>query len=91
MACTVAVGWAWSAAGRRRADPQPQVCYGRSELETALQQRAERGLTSQPDEVIANGDRVVVGYTLRGIDAFRWRQTRDRNYDALPSGMAARP
>jgi hypothetical protein len=66
MACTVTVGWAWSAAGRRRADPQPQVCYGRSELETALQRQAERGLTSQLDEVIANGDRVVAGCTLRG-------------------------
>ena len=65
------------------ADPQPQVCHGRGELEAALQRQTERGLTSRLEEVIANGDRVVVGVRTAGIDAFRMRQPQDRNYDVF--------
>jgi len=62
------------------ADPQPQVCHGRGELQAALQAQAERGLTSRLDEVISNGDRVMVGVHTPGIDALRMRQAQDRNY-----------
>ena len=65
------------------ADPQPQVCHGRGELETAIQRQAERGLTSQLEKVIANGDRVMVGGRTSGIDVVRMRQAEDRNYDVL--------
>ena len=61
------------------ADPQPQVCYGRGELESALQGHAERGLTSRLEKVITNGDRVVVGVRTPGIDAFRMRQAQHGN------------
>jgi ketosteroid isomerase-like protein len=73
----------WTYLDPSLADPRPEVCYGRSELETALQRQAERGLTSQLEEVIANGDRVVVGVRTPGIDAFRMRQAQDRNYDVF--------
>jgi ketosteroid isomerase-like protein len=65
------------------ADPQPQVCHGRGELEAALQRQIERGLTSRLEEVIANGDRVVVGVCTPGIDAFRMWQAHDRTYDVF--------
>jgi hypothetical protein len=51
----------WTYLGPSVADPQPQVCHGRGELEAALQGQAERGLTSRLEEVTTNGDRVVVG------------------------------
>jgi ketosteroid isomerase-like protein len=73
----------WTYLDPSLADPQPQVCHGRGELETSLQRQAERGLTSQLEEVIANGDRVVVGVRTPGIDAFRMRQAQDRNYDVF--------
>jgi hypothetical protein len=47
----------WTYLGPSVADPQPQVCHGRGELEAALQGQAERGLTSRLEEVITNGDR----------------------------------
>jgi hypothetical protein len=40
-------------------------------------------LTSQLEEVIANGERVVVGVLTPGIDAFRMRQAQDRTYDVF--------
>jgi ketosteroid isomerase-like protein len=73
----------WTKHAHAHADPQPQVCHGRGELETALQRQAERGLTSQLEEVIANGDRVVVGVRTPGIDTFRMRHSQDRNYDVF--------
>jgi hypothetical protein len=48
-----------------------------------LQGQAERGLTSRLEEVITNGDRVVVGVHTPGIDAVRMRQAQDRNYVVL--------
>jgi ketosteroid isomerase-like protein len=40
--------------------PEPQVCRGRHELESALQRQAERGLRAQLEEVVGHGDRMVV-------------------------------
>jgi ketosteroid isomerase-like protein len=70
----------WTYLDPSLADPQPQVCHGRGELQAALQGQAERGLTSRLDEVITNGDRVMVGVHTPGIDAFRMRQAQDSNY-----------
>lgn len=64
-------------------DPEPQVCHGRQELQTALERQAGRGLTSELEDVIGNGDRVVVVVRTPGIDAYRVRQADDRNYDVL--------
>lgn len=73
----------WTYLDPSLADPQPLVCHGRGELQAALHAQAEQGLTSQLEEVIANGDRVVVGVRTPGIDAVRRWQAQDRNYDVF--------
>jgi ketosteroid isomerase-like protein len=70
----------WTYLDPSLADPKPQVCHGRGELEAAFQRQAERGLISRLEDVITNGDRIVVGVRTPGIDAFRIRQAQDRNY-----------
>ena len=64
-------------------DPEPQVCRGRRELEVALARRSESGLTSELEEVVGTGDRVMVIVRTPGIDAFRVRAADDRNFDVL--------
>ena len=61
-------------------DPEPQVCHGRHELATALRRQAERHLKANLEEVAVNGDQVMVAVRIPGIDAFRMRQTNDRNF-----------
>jgi len=64
-------------------DPQPQVCHGRHELESALARQAGRGLRAQLEEVVGHGDRVMVVVRTPGVDAYRVRQADDRNYDVF--------
>jgi ketosteroid isomerase-like protein len=64
-------------------DPQPQVCHGRHEPESALERRAERGLTTELEEVVGNGDRVMVMARTPGVDAYRARPADDRNFSVL--------
>ncbi|HZD01977.1 MAG TPA: nuclear transport factor 2 family protein [Actinomycetes bacterium] len=64
-------------------DPQPQVCHGRHELESALRRQAERGLRAQLEEVVGHGDRVMVVVRTPGVDAYRARPADDRNYDVF--------
>lgn len=61
-------------------DPEPQVCHGRNELAAALERRAERGLTAELEEVIGHGDRVMVVARTPGVDAYRAKQSDDRNF-----------
>lgn len=61
-------------------DPQPQVCHGRDELETALARQAKLGLKAELEEVTAHGDRVMVVVRIPGVDTFRMRKADDRNY-----------
>ena len=61
-------------------EPEPQVCYGRHELEAALKRQAERGLKADLEEVVARGDRVMVTVLIPGIDSFRMWKAHDRNY-----------
>ncbi len=70
----------WTYLDPSAADPRPQVCHGRGELETALAQQAQRGLRAQLDEVIGHGDKVVVAVRTPGADAHRLRQSDDRDY-----------
>jgi ketosteroid isomerase-like protein len=51
-------------------DPQPQVCHGRHELESALARQAGRGLRAQLEEVVGQGDRVMVVVRTPGVDAY---------------------
>jgi ketosteroid isomerase-like protein len=73
----------WTYLDPSAADPPPQTCHGRGELELQLRRQAELGLRSELEEVIAHGDRVVVSVHTPGVDARRVRQAGDRNYDVL--------
>jgi ketosteroid isomerase-like protein len=64
-------------------DPQPEVCHGRHELESALERRAERGLRTEPEEIVGHGDRVMVVAKTPGVDAYRARPADDRNFSVL--------
>ena len=61
-------------------DPKPQVCHGRHELDVALERRAERGLVSELEEVVGNGERVMVVARTPGVDAYRVTPADDRNF-----------
>ncbi len=61
-------------------DPEPQVCHGRHELETALQRQAAHRLKAELEEVAGRGDQVMVAIRTPGVDAFRVRKADDRNY-----------
>jgi ketosteroid isomerase-like protein len=62
------------------AEPRPRVCRGRGELEAALAQQAQRGLHAHLEEVLGHGDKVVVAVRTPGADAYRARQSDDRDY-----------
>jgi ketosteroid isomerase-like protein len=64
-------------------DPDPQVCHGRDQFRIALQRQAERGLTSELQEVQGNGDRVMVVSRTPGVDAYRARKADDRTFDVF--------
>jgi ketosteroid isomerase-like protein len=64
-------------------DPEPQVCHGRHQLETALRGQTERGLGSELEEVLGVGDQAMIVVRTPGVDAYRLRQADDRNYDVL--------
>jgi len=63
--------------------PEPQVCHGRDELAAALRGQQRRGLRSELEEVIVNGDRAVVVVRTPGLDAHRAWKADDRNYDVI--------
>jgi ketosteroid isomerase-like protein len=73
----------WSYLDPSLQDPEPQVCHGRQELEAALERQAERGLRAELEEVLGQGDRVMVVVRTAGIDAYRLRQADDRNFSVL--------
>jgi len=63
--------------------PTPQVCHGRHELEHVLRVWAEHGLRAELDEVAANGELVMVGVQIPGIDAYHGRRGHDRAYSVF--------
>ena len=88
----------WTYLDPSQASPEPQTCHGRVELEVALQRQLGRGLGAQLEELIANGDQVLVTVRIPGIEAHRARHADERNFDVLtirdghivePSGPAA--
>jgi len=64
-------------------NPEPETCYGRNELQLALERQAERRLASQIEEIVASGDKVMVVIRTPGSDRARIRQADDRNYLVL--------
>ncbi|HEV8167269.1 MAG TPA: nuclear transport factor 2 family protein [Actinomycetota bacterium] len=63
--------------------PTPQVCHGRQELENALRGWAQHGLRAELEEVVANGDLVMVGVRAPGIDSYYGRRGDDRAYSVF--------
>ena len=64
-------------------DPQPEICHGRGELQTALLHLQDRGLRSYLEEVRGPRDRIMVEVHTPGIDEYRARKADDRNYNVL--------
>jgi len=73
----------WTYLDPSEANPEPQICHGRGELEIALQRQLRRGLSVQLEELIANGDQVMVTVRIPGVEAHRVRHANERNYDVL--------
>ena len=65
------------------ADPPPQVCGGREELEKALRGQAALGLRSELEEVVAACDQVIVVMCTPGLGQHRGRPGGDRTYDVV--------
>ncbi len=73
----------WTYLDPALAEPQPQTCHGRGELEKALRRQAELGLHAQLEEVIAAGDHVMLVMRTPGVDKYRRRQADDQTYDVV--------
>ncbi len=73
----------WTFLDPSEADPEPRVCHGRHELAHALERQREQGLRTELDEVVGQGDTVVIVTHTPGIDALRARKADDRNVDVL--------
>jgi ketosteroid isomerase-like protein len=76
-------GLEWTYLDPGAEDSQPQVRYGRDELEKALLQLADRGLRPQLEAVVAAGDRVLLVVQTPGLNEHRNRQAGDRTYDVV--------
>jgi ketosteroid isomerase-like protein len=64
-------------------DPEPAVCHGREQLAYWMGRRIGWQLRAELEEVVANGDRVLVVTRSPGIDQVRARATGDRNFHVL--------
>jgi ketosteroid isomerase-like protein len=73
----------WTYLDPSQSDPLPQTCHGRKEFEHGLRRQASRGLRSQIEEVVAQGDKVLVTVRTPGADQFRARPTGDLNFDVI--------
>jgi ketosteroid isomerase-like protein len=76
-------GLQWTYLDPGLADPPPQVCLGREELENALRRQAALGLRSELEEVVAAGDQVILVMRTPGLDKHRGKQAGDRTYDVV--------
>jgi ketosteroid isomerase-like protein len=73
----------WTYLDPSMANPEPQTCHGRAQLEWALPRQAGRGLASQVEEITAHGDKVLVIVHTPGLDQHRAWAGEDRNYLVL--------
>lgn len=76
-------GLEWTYLDPSVADPEPQTCQGREQLQWALQGQAERGLRSEVEEMAASGDKVMVIVHTPGTGRQRVRQADNRNFLVL--------
>jgi ketosteroid isomerase-like protein len=73
----------WTYLNPMEANPAPQTCHGRDELARGIRRQAALGVLPRLEEMTAQGDKVLVVIRIPGIDAFRVRQSGDRNYAVL--------
>lgn len=64
-------------------DPEPAVCRGRDQLAYWMGRDNGWKLRAELEEVVANGERVLIVTRSPGIDAFRARKTGDFNFHVL--------
>ena len=64
-------------------DPEPAVCRGRAQLAYWMGRDSGWKLRAELEEVVANGERVLVVTRSPGIDAIRARKTGDLNFHVL--------
>lgn len=72
--------FAWTYLDPSFADPEPQVCIGREQLQIALGRQLNAGFAVELEEIQGHGDHVMVVIHMPGIDQHRVRQANDRNY-----------
>lgn len=65
------------------ADPPPQTCHGRGQLEKALLRQADRGLRAELEQVVASGEKVMLVMRTPGVDHYRTRQADDLSFDVI--------
>ena len=73
----------WTYLNPMEENSAPQTCHGRDELARGIRRQAALGLLAELEEMTAQGDKVLMVIHLPGIDAFRVRQSGDRNYAVL--------
>lgn len=73
----------WTFLDPSAANPPPQVCHGRGELEGALRAQIDHGLHAELEEVEGSGDHVMVVVRIPGRDARRGRAGDDRAYNVF--------
>src|SRR5262249_44977175 len=73
--------WTYLAPGPE--DPRPKVRYRRDELERTIHRRAQRGLRSELEEVVAAGDQVIVVLRTPGLSRYLNGHADDRTYDVV--------
>jgi ketosteroid isomerase-like protein len=73
----------WTYLDPALAQPTPQVCHGRHELEGVLRGWAEHGLRAELEEVAGRGELVMVGVRTSGVDAHYGRRGDDRGYSVV--------
>lgn len=64
-------------------DPEPAICHGRDQLAYWMSRDSGWRLSAELEEIVANGDRVLVVTRSPGIDQLRERSTGDRNFHVL--------
>jgi ketosteroid isomerase-like protein len=64
-------------------NPEPAVCRGRDQLAYWMGRGSGWKLRAELEEVVANGEHVLVVTRSPGIDATRARQTGDLNFHVL--------
>lgn len=73
----------WTYLDPSQAEPEPQTCHGRAELEKALRRQADLGLRSELEQVIAVGEKVIVVTRTPGADQHRQWEISDRNFEVV--------